>query len=99
MPGRINWGQTHDNRLWALYASNEWDHTRNDTEYIIGKVRTHFNDWLSSLTAGERGVSQAVRRIREKNNIRTLQLEEANSNCLLLPLLSSLSMIVSRLSF
>ena len=70
------WGKELNEKLWRHYQERDIDPNNNDAAYILEKVNTFFPEWYAGLQAGRTGQETAIRRIREKNNVRKIQLEQ-----------------------
>ena len=68
---RQNWGVEQDNLLWSLYEQNLIDPHNNTPDYCFNITQQYFPDFCGNGTAGR---NHTIRRLRDKNNIRIIQL-------------------------
>lgn len=66
---KASWTKLDNRRLWALYESGEIDPNNNGREYLLGKSQLHF-------PAHSHNPETAIRRLRDKNKQRIVQLRQ-----------------------
>lgn len=69
-----NWSAAQDAELWRLYENNSIDSANSDSAYLFNITQEFFPEFVGVGTSGR---NTAIRRLRNKNRIRNIQLNQA----------------------